>query len=97
VVRLARVHKDQVLSAAPKPASPAAARRADPEGAAVRAARRTPWNAMALKWVFLAVALGLTISTLLGLWMALTFGRRRRLIAGLFLAGALLPAALVLL
>ena len=52
---------------------------------------------MALKWVFLAVALGLFTSTLIGLWLAFTASRNRRLILALFAVGTLAPIALLVL
>ena len=61
--------------------SPAAAEKAKaPDAAQIRT-----W---ALKWVFVLVALGLVVSTLLGLWMAFTTGRRKGVILMLVLVGA---------
>jgi hypothetical protein len=47
-----------------------------------------------LKWFCLLVALGLSISTLLGLWMGLTQLRRRRTGWWLLGVGIIVPAAL---
>ncbi|HEY1750940.1 MAG TPA: hypothetical protein VGG29_06735 [Caulobacteraceae bacterium] len=101
LVRLSRVHKDQVI-ALPKarPQSDAAPRRQREHAAAPaphKAAphKAAPWAVTALKWLFVAVAAGLALSTLLGLWMAFTFGRRKRLILALLIAGAALPILLV--
>jgi hypothetical protein len=47
-----------------------------------------------LKWFFLFVALALTCSTVLGLWIGLTHLRRKRTGAWLLLAGVVLPIAL---
>lgn len=66
-------------------AAPAPANRPEPEGVAP------------IKWVFLAVSIGLVTSTLLGLWMGLTQGRDRRLAFALLVVGAVAPALLVLL
>jgi hypothetical protein len=49
-----------------------------------------------LKWTFLAVAVGLMLSTLIGLWMALAHGRRKGVLWVLLLLGAVLPVALLL-
>lgn len=46
---------------------------------------------LALKWLFLAVAAGLIVSTSLGVWMALTFSRRKAVVWALLIAGAALP------
>ncbi len=55
-----------------------------------------PWPVMALKWLFLAVAVGLIASTLLGLWLAITLSRRKVVVLGLIIAGTVLPVLLVL-
>jgi hypothetical protein len=100
VEALARVHKDQVLKAKPTVAKGADAdggrdrhRRAGPSKAAPAA---PAWSVTALKWVFLTVAVGLITSTLLGLWLALTAARRKGVVLALFVAGAVLPAILLL-
>jgi hypothetical protein len=47
-----------------------------------------------LKWFFLFVALALTSSTVLGLWIGLTHMKRKRTGGWLLLAGVVLPVAL---
>ena len=54
-------------------------------------------STLALKALFLLVALCLVLSTALGLWMGLTQTRQKRLGWMLVLAGALIPAVLLLL
>jgi hypothetical protein len=49
---------------------------------------------MLLKWFFLFVALALTTSTVLGLWMGLTHMQRKRTGWWLLLGGIVLPIAL---
>jgi hypothetical protein len=49
---------------------------------------------MLLKWFFLLVALALTSSTVLGLWIGLTHMQRKRTGWWLLLAGIVLPIAL---
>jgi hypothetical protein len=96
VVRLSRVHKDQVFSLPPARAAQAGAHHDHgPRAEAPHAARAPAWSVTALKWVFLAVAAGLTLSTLLGLWMAFTTTRRRGVLLALFALGAALPAMLL--
>ena len=102
VEMLSRVHKDQVLHAKPKPAPTGGDAEAGSahkhHSAPARAAPEAPpWSVMALKWFFLAVALGLMTSTLLGLWMALTFSRRKAVVLALFAVGTVLPVLLVVL
>ncbi len=53
-----------------------------------------PVKVLALKWLFLAVALGLIASTLLGLWMALVTARGKGLAWLVLAAGVVLPVAL---
>ena len=97
---LGRVHKDQVLKEKPEPdakGGEAPARRNKARSDNDRAAPAPPaWPVMALKWTFLAVAVGLVTSTLLGLWLAFTFARRRGVVVALFVAGAVLPVVLLL-
>jgi hypothetical protein len=98
---LGRMHKDQVLSVKPKPTAKGVQAEdghdrdqgGDPHTAKGPPAPK-PWPVMALKWLFLTVAVGLMTSTLLGLWMALTFSRRKGAVLGLFAAGLALPLLL---
>src|SRR5579872_6840229 len=81
VESLARVHKDQVLRGKPGPAAKDADADHDHHHHArpSKAAPAAPaWSVTALKWVFLAVAVGLITSTLLGLWLAFTSARDRK-------------------
>jgi hypothetical protein len=98
VEALGRVHKDQVLRETPAPAAKGAA--AEDEHAHhhhATPAKATPaWPVMALKWVFLSVAVGLMTSTLLGLTLAFTSARRKGVVLALFVAGAALPILLVM-
>jgi hypothetical protein len=57
---------------------------------------KTTLSTLALKELFLLVALCLVLSTALGLWMGLTQTRQKRLGWMLVLAGALIPAVLLL-
>ena len=94
---LASVHKDQVYKIRPpqpeaeedvKPA-------AKPSHPPSDGARKPKSSGLALKVLFLAVAAGLVISTCLGLWMALAYGRHKALLWGLLAAGIVLPILLV--
>jgi hypothetical protein len=95
VEMLGRIHKDQVTHG--KPGAAAAAHHHDADHGADHHDHPAalPWSVMALKWLFLSVAVGLIGSTLLGLWMSLTLGRHKGLILGLLVAGAALPALLL--
>lgn len=106
IQELASIHKDQVLEkkhkappaaaqqkappmpdAAPKPAKPEAARPKDESG--------TSKFTLALKCFFLAMAVGLISSTLLGIYMAFKFNRSRTLVWGMLLLGTAIPLALI--
>ncbi len=54
-----------------------------------------PIKVYALKWLFTFVAIGLATSTGLGLWMALSYGRNKRTLWVLLVAGIVLPVLLV--
>jgi hypothetical protein len=106
VEALSRVHKDQVLREKPEPAASGGQAEDGHDhggghhhhaGAAKGPPAPPPWPVMALKWLFLAVAIGLMTSTLLGLWMALTYSRRKAVVLALFAAGVVLPVLLVVL
>lgn len=83
--------------AAAAPAGSAKAPSAAKPAEAKSAEAGPPLKEVALKWLFLGVATGLTLSTLLGVWMALLPHRRNALGIALLIAGLVLPAALALL
>jgi hypothetical protein len=100
VAKLSAVHKDQVFeepdehaehsSAAAAPAPEGSQGPAESDDAKVGAAT------LALKWFFLVVALGLTVSTLIGVWVAITQTHKTRLVWTLLIAGTLVPVGLLL-
>ncbi|HEX4179157.1 MAG TPA: hypothetical protein VHY32_00045 [Caulobacteraceae bacterium] len=57
----------------------------------------TPPRAWALKWLFLTVAIGLIVSTVLGVWMAITLSRRKAVVWTLLILGAALPILILVL
>ena len=96
VVRLSRIHKDQVFTLPPARPSPAGAHRDRGARAETPHPSHAPsWAVTALKWLFVGVAAGLALSTLIGLWIAFTTARRRGVILALVVAGAALPAVLL--
>lgn len=98
VEALSRVHMDQVLREKPAAKGGQAEDEHDHDHGGDHHQRSTsppPWPVMALKWLFLTVAIGLMTSTLLGLWMALAYSRRKAVVLALFAAGAALPVLLV--
>lgn len=103
VVRLSQVHIHQRFAFPPsrgKPPTAAGARTPGNDGtpAASRAApgRTPPRLGTTLgKWFFVATAVGLSLSAVLGAWMGVTQSRRKRFAWGLLAAGALLPVLLL--
>ena len=99
IEKLSAVHKDQRFAAPPKRAAPppagarhaeaAPAEAADHHDHAPKAAK--PARELTLKWLFLAVAVSLIVSTCLGLWMAMTYSKRKAVIWTLLILGAGLP------
>lgn len=79
------------ISQAAKPSEPSPVKAAEP---AKPKAKRGP--SVATKAFFGAAAIGLTLASLLGLWIGLTQGRLRKVSAILAVLGAALPFALVL-
>jgi hypothetical protein len=101
--KLSSVHKDQVFALGHhhEPVEPKADSRKSEAGTASRAASEdegdnTKLATIALKALFLLVALCLVLSTALGLWMGLTQTRQKRLGWMLVVAGALMPVGLLL-
>jgi hypothetical protein len=106
VEKLARLHKDQVFGLGPKhehqhAEAPPLRVRSDGDWVApalkpaAEADDSTPPRVLALKVLFLAAAVMLILSTLLGLWMALTQNRRKALLWVLLILGAAAPIALI--
>jgi hypothetical protein len=99
--KLGAVHKDQVFERPhedkphgdePQPgAHPGAA----PDEHPTDDDEKTSVATYALKWFFTIVALGLTVSTCIGVWMGLTQTRRKTTGWCCILAGALIPLCLL--
>jgi hypothetical protein len=99
VEKLSAVHKDQVFRepeehgpAEDHPAGPTSAPAPSPPEEEERMSAPT----LALKCFFLVVALGLTASTCIGVWMGLTQLRSARVALILLGAGAVIPLALLM-
>ncbi|WP_293907371.1 hypothetical protein [Phenylobacterium sp.] len=94
IEKLSQVHIHQRYAAKPKRPGPPKA------GPALKdlsgPAKAPEAEAIApIKWVFLATALGLVLSTLLGLWMGLMQSRNRWLALALLAVGAIVPILLL--
>ena len=92
--KLSAVHKDQVFEQPREHEEPAAAA---PAGDAAQHAAddgdddKLSASTLALKWLFLFVAVGLTLSTSIGIWMGITQLRRPVLAWTLIAAGVAAP------
>lgn len=108
VQKLGSIHKDQTVSEkhGPPPGfareqgrSPQTgdARRPQqpPQGGRPNEGRKSNRLTLALKSFFLATAVGLIFSTLLGIYMAFKFNRSRALVWGMLLLGTAIPLALI--
>jgi len=96
IEKLSAVHKDQRFTAkpAPKAAHHGEDKQADADhqhGHAAPAAKSPPIRALVLKLLFLAVAVSLIISTCIGVWMGVTYSRRKGVVWVLLILGAALP------
>jgi hypothetical protein len=92
IEKLSAVHKDQVFEAKDHDAEPA-----EPADATSQAAQRSMIGTYVLKWFFALVALGLGVSTVLGIWMGLKGTVRRRTNLCLLGLGIVLPVVLTIL
>lgn len=107
IQKLSSIHKDQIVSERHgpppdfageqkgPPQSDEARQSPQPEGARRNEERGPNKLSLALKLYFLAMSVGLVLSTLLGIYMAFKFNRSRALVWGLLLLGAAIPVALV--
>lgn len=93
IEKLGQVHIHQtyalrpVRARPPEPAAPVAAAPARPEPEE----KAAPLGETLVKWTFLLIAAGMAVSSVLGVWMALSNTRQRRLTLILLAAGTVLP------
>ena len=108
VQRLGSIHKDQTVSekhgpppgfareqGRPPEADKARRPQQPPQGGRPNEGRKSNKLTLALKWFFLATAVGLIFSTLLGIYMAFKFNRSRALVWGMLFLGTAIPLALI--
>jgi hypothetical protein len=96
--KLARLHKDDVFAV--KPARPKRQEGAKPGGQAKPPQTAEPAPAPSterLKWFFAIASVAVAVTTLLGLWMALAYHKRKALMWVVLIAGAAAPVLLLLL
>lgn len=110
VQKLGSIHKDQTVSEKHGP-PPGFAREQGgppeagessrppqpqgPQGGRPNEGRKSSKLTLTLKWFFLATAVGLIFSTLLGIYMAFKFNRSRTLVWGMLFLGTAIPLALI--
>jgi hypothetical protein len=102
LVHLSQMHKNQTLEIpAKKPAPPPnALQQSTPKPPAPKPAGPPAKDIHApspMKFFFLFVAVGLAISTVLGLYMSYKFNRNRVAVSGVLFAGILIPVAIAIL
>jgi hypothetical protein len=102
ISKLAEIHKDQRLPRTTSATNPSAVKPVRPESPAVASAKSisAPGSAqrkpsLPLKIFVLLMAVGLTLSSFLGIYMAFKYNRGRGLIWGLLIAGIVLPLLLL--
>lgn len=100
VAELAMVHTHQTTTIPQRPARPPQPEAARAEAARAEAPRPAPAQqrptTLPLKIFFLLMALALTASSVLGVWIAFVSKRDQKLHIGLFVAGVVLPILLLL-
>jgi hypothetical protein len=101
IERLGRLHKDQEFALKERHGPPAHEESKAPSPPHDEAAKgehedETRASTSILKWFFLVVALALALSTCLGLWIALTHIRRKRVCGLLLVIGALVPIVVLI-
>jgi hypothetical protein len=89
IAKLAEIHKEQSIEALPQ-RKPSVAKPDAPKPEP-RPERSGPRRSLPLMLWFFSLALGLIVSTSLGLYMAFAYKRDRAVIVGLLVSGAVLP------
>lgn len=104
VAKMGSLHKNQTIADRRGPGPNAGAKPAGEIGrpvqtAAPRRFERRPVSKLtwALKWFFLATAVGLISTTFLGIYMSFKYNRSRALVWGMLLGGTAIPVVLIVL
>jgi hypothetical protein len=93
--KLARAHRDDVFAVKPPPPPKKIDAGSQKTPSAPKPAPKPAAATTAVKAFFVLVSIGAVFSIGLGVWMALAYNRRKRLMWALLLAGALAPAILL--
>ena len=98
IEKLSSVHKDQIFVRTKRDverdSAAASTQQAGPSQPAPDDEEKTPIPTLLLKWFFLLVAVSLSVTTLLGLWMGLRHPARRRRAWWFLITGAIIPIVL---
>ena len=97
IQKLARLHKDDVFAVKPpRPRKPDAAGRDKATGPKPPETKPAPERSTEImKWFFTAVSIGVALTTLFGLWMALAYNKRKLLLWLVLIAGAAAPVLIL--
>ncbi len=99
IEKLSQVHIHQRYALKPVRPRPPAAKPTDAAASAAKSAPPKPQekkaSTLAIQIFFLGTAVGLTLASLLGLWIGLTQGRLRKVSAVLAVLGVIAPIVLV--
>ena len=98
IEKLGSIHKNQTLAEKHGPPSGSGGEERRPAGAEQgrrEEDREQSKSTLVLKWFFLAMALGLIVTTFLGIYMAFHFNRSRTLVWSLLIGGVAIPVAVI--
>jgi hypothetical protein len=95
LVEMAQLHKKQTLNLTKAKGKPTQAESVPADPPAEKKAGLPRKSALPLKWFVVLMSVGLSATTLLGIYMAFRFGGDPRLIWGTLAAGILLPVAMI--
>lgn len=97
IQKLARLHKDDVFAIKPpRPKRPDPAGHGKAEAPKPAEAKPAPNPATeVLKWFFAAISVAVALSTFLGLWMAISYNRRKLVVWLLLIAGIAAPVLMI--
>jgi hypothetical protein len=93
IQKLARLHKDDVFAMKPpRPKQPEGGDHRKAQAAKPLEAKPAPKpSTEAMKWFFAVVSVGIALTTLFGLWMAVAYSRQKLVVWALLAAGVAAP------
>lgn len=93
IQKLARLHKDDIFAVKPpRPKRPEGGEHDKAKAPKPPEAKPAPKPATeVMKWFFAAVSVGIALTSLFGVWMALAYSRRKLIVWALLIAGMAAP------